>query len=427
VGAAGIAGNEETSAWRSVSMLRWPYWVCVLAYVFAGTAYYGGLNILTLFLGHAVHMTDHAASLAVSVYTGAISIAAVALGPVIDRLGVRRAILVAFVLSIATRALLAAAPALPGSTGVACAALVLMALPDGVFTSAVYAGVKQATNKETSSIGFALLYGLFNGGIVVESFASSIVRQREGVVGVYWMCVGIAAAYLVVHFAAFPRGFGGPVAADPSRPRRSWRSGPLANPRFLYFIFILLAVRTLFAHQWLTMPDYVTRAYAPEVGRRFEWVNGLNPLIILVGTPLVAAFTKKIDVLSMMIVGTLVSAASTFLLAPGPSLVMLLAYEVVFSIGEAIWSSRFYEWVTEVAPPDQVGTYMGAATIPWFLAKATTGLYSGWMLERFCPPTGPQHTGTMWLVYGCIALISPVGLILARGWLRGGLSSEGPR
>jgi proton-dependent oligopeptide transporter, POT family len=186
---------------------------------------------------------------------------------------------------------------------------------------------------------------------------------------------------------------------------------------------VLLPVRTLFAHQWLTMPDYVLRAYPAGVGARFEWVNALNPLIILVGTPLVALLTKKVDVVRMMIVGTLVSASSTFVLMPGPVLPLLLAYEVVFSVGEAIWSSRFYEWVAGIAPAERVGAYMGVATIPWFLAKATTGLYSGAMLERFCPPTGEKHTGTMWFVYGCIAMASPAGLLLARRWLARGKST----
>jgi hypothetical protein len=39
------------------------------------------------------------------------------------------------------------------------------------------------------------------------------------------------------------------------------------------------------------------------------------------------------------------------------------------------------------------------------------------MLDRFVPVSGPQSPGTLWLIYGLIALISPIGLILARKWL----------
>jgi predicted MFS family arabinose efflux permease len=410
------------SRWRAAIALPWPYWVCALAFIFDGAAYYGVLNILTLFLGQSLHMPDRTAGLTVSFFTGVISVGTVLLGPLVDRLGVRRTIVIGFALSVVGRVVLAAAPSLPLSWVVAWSALALMALPEGAVTSAVYAGVKQSTTKESSSLGYALLYALFNGGIVAESFASSLVRQRHGPDGVFWMCAALPAVYLAFHLVAFPRRFGDPVQRAASEgARRSWRDLPIANARFLYFVFALLAVRTLFAHQWLTMPDYVVRAYPASVGARFEWVVGLNPLIILIGTPLLALLTRRVDVLTVMIVGTFVTASSSFLLATGPNLALLLASQVVYSIGEAIWSSRFYEWVAETAPPDRVGAYMGVATIPWFLAKTTTGLYSGAMLARFCPEHGPQDTGTMWLLYGGIALLSPIALLLGRRWLRAGI------
>jgi hypothetical protein len=44
-------------------------------------------------------------------------------------------------------------------------------------------------------------------------------------------------------------------------------------------------------------------------------------------------------------------------------------------------------------------------------------LYSGQMIERYCPVTGPQNTQTMWFVFGLIAIISPLALWLARSWM----------
>jgi hypothetical protein len=67
---------------------------------------------------------------------------------------------------------------------------------------------------------------------------------------------------------------------------------------------------------------------------------------------------------------------------------------------------------------------MGIANLPWFLAKTTTGFYSGFMLERFCPKDGPKATGTLWLIYGIIAMASPLGLIAARKWLLRGMGGK---
>jgi len=167
------------------------------------------------------------------------------------------------------------------------------------------------------------------------------------------------------------------------------------------------------------------RCFPESVGARYEWLQGLNPLIITIAVPLVAALTRKVNVIKMMVIGTVISAASTFILAPAPDLTLLILYILVFSIGEAIWSSRFFEYIADLAPAGQVGAYMGLAGIPWFLAKFTTGFYSGFMLEKFIPEQGVQDSGTLWIIYGFIALLSPLGLLLLQKWMIRPLKHEG--
>ena len=96
----------------------------------------------------------------------------------------------------------------------------------------------------------------------------------------------------------------------------------------------------------------------------------------------------------------------------------------MFSIGEALWSARFMEYASELAPPGRLAQYMGLAMIPWLLAKGTTGLYSGVLLAKYCPagvPVSQLHTGTLWFIYGTIAMTTPIGLLLARKWVLSGL------
>ncbi len=396
------------------------FWVANGVYFLDGAAYFGILNSLTLFLAGEVRMSDQLTAFTVSYVTGLVALVMALFGGTVDRLGPRRTITLTIAAALLGRALLVLAAQLPLQTALAYAALTLMAFSGGVMQSAVYAAVKESTDARTSAIGFSLVYALMNGGIIAESFASSLVREQHGTPGVFWMCVGITVAYFLLHLFLYPRESftnSAEVIREARRAKASWREHPLLQARFAFFIFILLPVRTLFAHQWLTMPHYVTRAYPPEVGARYEWITGLNPLIVLIGTPLVAALTKRTHVLTMMIAGTSLSALSTFLLVPGPNLSALLWYVILFSAGEALWSSRFLEYVASTAPPGRVGIYMGVANIPWFLAKFTTGFYSGALLERYCPELGAKDTTTLWLIYAAIALISPLGLIASRGWL----------
>ncbi|MBC8279098.1 MAG: hypothetical protein H8E46_12765, partial [FCB group bacterium] len=222
-----------------------------------------------------------------------------------------------------------------------------------------------------------------------------------------------------------------PEPVDPNKPKLSFkdrmRELPFLDPQFMFFIFILLPVRTIFAHDFLTMPDYIFREFPESVSAKYEWIHGLNPLIIVIFVPTIAALTRKAKIINMMIIGTTITALIPFLLVPGPRLWAVLTYVVIYSFGEAVWSSRFLEYVANLAPQGRVGAYMGLATIPWFMAKFTTGFYSGFMLNKFVPVDGPHDSGTMWFIYACFACISPIGLILARKWVGRGSHTGGAK
>jgi len=46
------------------------------------------------------------------------------------------------------------------------------------------------------------------------------------------------------------------------------------------------------------------------------------------------------------------------------------------------------------------------------------------MMDIYCPAEGAQNTEMMWLIYGLVALISPVALVLAGKWVRKGLQQK---
>ncbi|HAH08039.1 MAG TPA: hypothetical protein DCM05_16185 [Elusimicrobia bacterium] len=422
------------------------FWLVNVVNFGDGIAYFGMLTLLTLYLGPSgLGMSDKLTGLSVSAFTGFVTLFMFGGGFVSDKLGVRRALTLCLLLLFVGRVGIVSASSLgaPFSFGLAWMGLLVLAFGEGVIQPALYAGVKEYTDSRTATMSYSLLYAIMNLGIVAENFVSPFVRTDKpfvhlgpvqvdglglGIGGVYWVCIGITVLMLASHlllFTAKVERTDRVVQDEPKKdePQKSLaeklRELPFLDSRFMFFIFILLPVRTLFAHQFLTMPDYIMRAFPAEVGAKYEWIAGLNPLIIVIFVPLIAALTRRVNVLTMMIVGTSISALTTFMLVPGPDLKALILYTLLFSFGEAVWSSRFLEYVADLAPAGRVGAYMGLAGIPWFLAKFTTGLYSGTMINRFIPQGGPHDTSTLWLIYAFIACISPIGLILARGWLSG--------
>lgn len=212
------------------------------------------------------------------------------------------------------------------------------------------------------------------------------------------------------------------IAFLPKTPRSKvvgWLAEhPLANSKFFFFIFALIPVQTLFTYNWLVLPQYISRAFAGWIGEYFEIASNANPILIFIAVPMIAALTQKTKVYRMMILGTIVMASSAFLLALGPKPATLAGYIVLMTIGEAMWQPRFLQYAAEIAPEGRTGEYMGVAQLPWFLTKMLVPfLYSGWMMDKFCPAEGPKNTEAMWLIFGIIAITSPIMLLLAKRWV----------
>ncbi len=414
-----------------------------------GMVYFGILGYLAMYFNQYVGLDDVWAGRMVGVLTAGITVAMFFLGSVADRWGVRVAISLAFVLLLVGRIVLSAASSIApdarglGSPGhlAAMAGILIVVVGYGMYQPAAYAGLRQFTTSKTSGMAFAMYYALMNLGGWLPTFAF-LIRDRLGwgISGAFWVYTGftgvallwtlvilsrrtVAQAHADAHAARVAAGEAAPTkpAARPKEPfsmGRWLRTHPLADGKFAFFIFCLIPVQTLFAHNWLTLPMYVERAYRGTwLGQNFEVATNFNPILIFILVPIVAALTQKAKVYNMMILGTLVMGAPTFFLALGPSPLTLGGYLVLMTVGEAMWQPRFLQYAAEIAPEGRTGQYMGVAQFPWFLTKLIVPLYSGWFLQRYCPQSGPTETQVMWLVYGCIAMCSTVLLLLARGWI----------
>lgn len=428
-------------AFRALRHAPRALWLVIFAFSFESMAYFGILPLMKPYIGQDIGISPALASTWVSLFTGSLTLVMLFVGkPAEDRLGIRKGIILALFLIIAGRALYGSAPFM-GGAAVLAVSLVVVALGEGILQPIAYAGVKKYTDEKNGAMGYAVLYAFFNlGAALIGPISAKVrttwdVKHKEGVSAlsgfnaVNWVCFSITVVTVVVFVLLMTKSAESKVVrittAAKGADGKATGKSPFSDRRFMFFIFMLLPVRTLFAHQWLTMPEYVLRSYPPEIADRMEWlVDSVNPIIIFFGVPALTALTRRFHVLWMMIVGSAVSALATFLLCGGPHTSMLIGYFCVFSIGEALWSSRFLEYAAELAPEGRTAQYMGIANLPWFAAKMTTGFYSGWVLEHFCPKDGAKNTETMWFIYGLVALLSPIGLILARKWLFAGMQPK---
>jgi proton-dependent oligopeptide transporter, POT family len=78
---------------------------------------------------------------------------------------------------------------------------------------------------------------------------------------------------------------------------------------------------------------------------------------------------------------------------------------MVFAVGESIQAPRFYEYVARLAPPDQVGTYMGFAFLPIAIGTFVSGASSGYLVQHFVEGGNPAAP-RMWFVVGAYGVVS---------------------
>ncbi len=452
---------EETVFRRTLREVTQPFidlfhasralWGVNLSYVLEGLTYFGVVGLLAIYFNDFIGLNDISAGHMVAFQTAGITLGMLFFGATVDLVGPRKALLVSLALMLVGRVVLAMAPDLSASRGLwsgahllAMGGLLGIIAGYGIYQPACYAAVKFFTNEKTAAMGYAMLYALMNLGGFLPGLISPPIRKAFGITGVFWVyafltVVGIAVVALIltnnaVRKATLAVGKEAEWRAE-QKVQKSWKEQmlfyaknfPIKDYRFLFFVFILIPVQTLFAHNWLTLPQYCNRAFTGVVSENYEFFVNFSPLLIFVLTPMVAALTTKKDTYTMMITGTFIMALPTFFLALGPNIVTLFAYLIVMTVGEAIWSPRFLQWIAEVAPKEMTGIYMGIGQFPWFLTKVITGLYSGWFLMNYCPagvPPEEMQTGTMWFIYGIIAMMTPVGLFLAQKWMRKGFTSR---
>jgi POT family proton-dependent oligopeptide transporter len=499
-------------------------WGINVPYVLEGLVYFGILTELGIFSSENVGLTDPQAGLVYSFVTGGITFAMLLLGGYSDKIGVRKSLVISFIVFLAGRILVSLSGTLGLSSGLwspmfftMITGLFIMVIAYGFYQPAAYAGVKRYTTPKTAAIAYGAIYGFMNLGAFLSGFVASLTRQNyestfppNGLTAVFWAFTIITLIALVVTLVMLTKktdaeavskvrvemkkepiaevkeveettkkektnnipliiyglitlllflfsglGFNNPLNVVKTLSILGWLFNfdllfilsliflvisfyeflkkrpehPFRDKRFTFFIFILIPVQTLFAHNWLTIPYYTSRAFpaGSVVKEYYEVFSNINPILIFILAPLIAGLTSRANVYRMMIWGTFVMGIPTFLLTIGPNVYLFLLYVLISTIGEAMWQPRFLQWVAEVAPKGMTGMYMGVGQFPWFLTKVITGFYSGWFLVNYCPidtPPSEMNTETMWFIYGLIAMISTIGLYLARNWMLKGFKER---
>ena len=336
--------------------------------------------------------------------------------------------------------------------------LMLTALGEALMVPAIYAALRRYTSKRTSGTAFNFQYLTMNIGAVMSYAMFDFLRLNFGNASIllagsiFAIICAIATLTLRANIEVQDDG----VVIEKEPVKKEDRETPWAIAwsviresafwRFMFFLLILIGVKLVFTHQFMVMPKYYQRVLGPDA--QIGLLNMINPAIIVIGLVLFIPIVMRFSVFKLIIVGTFVSSLSVvFLMIPGKAFTalgwsiengyfMLIMLQIIFfAFGELIWSPRLSEYTVTIAPRGREGTYMSMAALPMFIAKPLNGWLSGMLLTEYCPEgvmndivsdsrswsEGPEM---MWLIFGIIAISSPILVLIFRKFIRGGEKHE---
>lgn len=173
-----------------------------------------------------------------------------------------------------------------------------------------------------------------------------------------------------------------------------------------------------------TVLPYVMMSHS-DAGRNapFTLVQLLNMVLIIFLAPTVQiASARRISNYSMLVGGTFLSALSNlFLLFGDPSAIWpYVAYMVVFSIAESVWSARVTAYNLHMSPRGREATYMAAVSVPVLVGTLFLRLGIGYAVEHLCPVgavAAACAARSLWAIALALAATSPVALFVLRNLL----------
>ena len=395
------------------------FWVANVLELFERFAYYGSKAVLAVFIAEQVGLGAEAAGfLAGSVFNTLLYLLPILAGTVVDRYGFKRSLMACFgIFSIGY--FLIGLGGLPvgqplvhavGPKAWMLLSLVVTAIGGSLIKPSIVGTVARTTTDETKALGYSIYYTLVNIGGAVGPFIALAVRENVGISYVL-VVSSLTSLALFTCTALFYREPARPPNAPPARSMAKVLGDMVlvfGNFRFILFLVIFSGFWAMFWHVFYALPFYVKDFL--RFGR-FEIIETVDAWTIIFVTIPATAIARRLKPLSAMVLGFALATACWFLMGAVPTVAGTVAAMMLFAVGEAIQSPRFYEYVSNLAPPEQVGTYMGFAFLPIAIGTFIAGWSSGYLVKHYVEGGNPDAPH-MWFVVGAYGVVSTILMVL---------------
>jgi len=393
------------------------FWVANIIELFERFAFYGSKAVLAVYLANKVGLGAQAAGSLAGLYSGLIFSLPIIAGTFVDRYGFRKTLMTCFAMFCIGYFLIGLGGLqmgqglvdAMGKTTYITSVLILTAIGGSLIKPCIVGTVAKTSHPDVKALGYSIYYTLVNFGGAIGPILALQVRENFGIEYVLVMSSITSLLLLLGTFIFFKEPTSDDATANQRTLGQVFRDMLLVfgNFRFISFLVIFSGFWIMFWQIFYSFPFYVTDVLKFE---RFELLETVDAwTIILVGVPM-TALVKKWRPITAMTLGFALASFCWLIIAGSPTITAAIIGVVIFAFGEATQAPRFYEYVSNLAPKEQVGTFMGFAFLPVAIGSFVGGPLGGWLVQTYLRET--MNPAMMWYIVAGIGFVSTALMLL---------------
>ena len=381
------------------------FWIANTTELFERLAYYATAAVLAIYLNEQLHFSSELTGWLIGTFGLVVWFLPILGGTLADRFGFRRALMFAYLVMALGYFLLGSLSAswmqplrhALSDKWLVLAILMVPALGPGVVKPCVAGTTARASNENVRSLGYSIYYTIVNMGGAIGPLVAFVVRKQLG--------LGIESVFRVAALSVFlmfwvtlffyrepVRSAEEKVPSLPAAIKNMF--AVLGNGRLVAFLLISSGFYIVFWQEFISAPLFVRKYINAQAD--VDLLLAVDPVIVICFQILIAYWTRKMRAVRAMALGFLLAGLSWVLLAVHPTVPMVVATFVVLALGEVIQASRYYEYISRLAPSGQQGLYMGYAFLPVALGYFIAGGLGGYLLHEFGDVL--QRPQEMWVI-----------------------------
>lgn len=390
------------------------FWIANTLELFERMAFYGAKAVLVVFLAKKVGLSNDAGTLT-GLFSGMIFALPIVSGVLVDRYGFRKTLMACFSIFSIGYFLIGMAGLefgeqlmnVIGKKAYVVIVLLITAIGGSLIKPCIVGTVARTTAPSAKALGFSIYYTLANLGGAIGPIVALQVRQNFGIE--YVLIMSSVTSFLLLIGTYFF--FDEPSVNIHEEEKRTLSKIfkdmllVLGNVRFILFLFIFSGFWLMFWQIYYSFPFYVTDILRYP---NFEILETIDAWSIIFLTVPITALVKNWKPINAMCLGFIIASLSWIVIGVWGTVAASIIGMALFALGESIQAPRFYEYVSSLAPKDQVGTFMGFSFLPVAIGSFAAGPVADWLRISYMK-TQPEM---MWFVVSGFGIISTILMVL---------------